>query len=169
MSAPHAEGWTRRRFLGGLPVAGAAGLLGLYPRPVAAEPPPETTTLRVDQWPAICFAPKYVAEALLRGEGFTDVHYVKTDTAVALEKALASGDTYFSLQPVGVVAPWLDTGAPIVMLAGLHTPGEDRVRLNAWKRPSRLPRQHAGLCWLGPSEGYPFGHAGAGRVHAAPG
>jgi NitT/TauT family transport system substrate-binding protein len=49
MRAQHADGWTRRRFLGGLTVAGAAGLLGLYPRPIAAEPPPETATLRLDQ------------------------------------------------------------------------------------------------------------------------
>ena len=43
MSALQAEGWTRRRFIGGLTLAGTAGLLGLYPRRVAAEPPPETT------------------------------------------------------------------------------------------------------------------------------
>jgi len=35
MSAPQAEGWTRRRFLGGLSLAGTAGLLSLHPRPVA--------------------------------------------------------------------------------------------------------------------------------------
>ena len=45
MRAPQADGWTRRRFLGGLTVAGTAGLLGLTPKPVAAEPPPETTRL----------------------------------------------------------------------------------------------------------------------------
>jgi len=36
MNAQHAEGWTRRRFPGGVTVAGAAGLLGLNARPVAA-------------------------------------------------------------------------------------------------------------------------------------
>jgi NitT/TauT family transport system substrate-binding protein len=65
MSAPQAEGWTRRRFLGGLTLAGTARLLGLHPRPVAAEPPPETRRIRLVQLPSICQAPQYVAEALL--------------------------------------------------------------------------------------------------------
>jgi NitT/TauT family transport system substrate-binding protein len=47
MHAQQAEGWTRRRFLGGLTVAGTAGLLGLLPQPIAAEPPPETTKIRL--------------------------------------------------------------------------------------------------------------------------
>src|SRR5262249_11669162 len=70
MRTPQAEGWTRRRFLGGLTVAGTAGLLGLPARPVAAEPPPETTRLRLVRGPGLCVAPEYVAEELLQGEGF---------------------------------------------------------------------------------------------------
>jgi hypothetical protein len=38
MKAPQAEGWTRRRVLGGLTLAGTAGFLGLRARPSAAEP-----------------------------------------------------------------------------------------------------------------------------------
>src|SRR5881397_2457028 len=41
------------------------GLLGLRPRPVAAEPPPETTTLRLVHNPGICTAPYFVAAELL--------------------------------------------------------------------------------------------------------
>jgi hypothetical protein len=55
--SPTGSSWTRRRFLGGVTLAGTAGLLGLDAGPVAAEPPPETTTLRLDQWPALCFPP----------------------------------------------------------------------------------------------------------------
>lgn len=51
MDRRHAEGWSRREFLGGLVLAGAAGLIGLKPEPFAAEPPPETTTLRLVQFP----------------------------------------------------------------------------------------------------------------------
>jgi NitT/TauT family transport system substrate-binding protein len=47
MSALQAEGWTRRRFLGGVTLAGTAGLLSLHAQPVAAEPPPETTSVRL--------------------------------------------------------------------------------------------------------------------------
>jgi NitT/TauT family transport system substrate-binding protein len=46
MRTQHARPFSRRQFLGGLTLAGTAGLLGLHPRPVAAEPPPETTRLR---------------------------------------------------------------------------------------------------------------------------
>ena len=74
-----ARPFSRRRFLGGLTLAGTAGLFGVYPRPVAAEPPPETTTLRLALSPAVCFAPQFVAKELLRSEGFTDVQYVRAE------------------------------------------------------------------------------------------
>jgi NitT/TauT family transport system substrate-binding protein len=77
MRVQQTEGWTRRRFLDGLTVTGTMGLLSLRPRPTAAEPPPETTTLRLlKETGRICWAPQYVAEDLLRAEGFTDVTYV---------------------------------------------------------------------------------------------
>jgi NitT/TauT family transport system substrate-binding protein len=80
MSLRRARPFSRRRFLGGLTLAGTAGLFGLRATPVNAEPPPETTRLRLHQFPAICYAPYYVAEELLRSEGFTEVHYVKLAT-----------------------------------------------------------------------------------------
>jgi NitT/TauT family transport system substrate-binding protein len=70
MRAQQAAGWTRRRFLGGLTLAGTAGLLGLHLRPAVAEPPPETTTLKLPKTPSICAAPLYVAEELFKTEGF---------------------------------------------------------------------------------------------------
>ena len=77
MSPQHARQVSRREFLGGLTLMGTAGLLGLHSRPSAAEPPPETTRIRLVQIPSICQAPQYVAEELLRAEGFTDVQYIK--------------------------------------------------------------------------------------------
>jgi NitT/TauT family transport system substrate-binding protein len=50
------------------------GLLGVPLRPVAAEPPPETTRLRVGWLPGICGAPLVMAEEFLPGEGFNEVH-----------------------------------------------------------------------------------------------
>jgi len=41
MGAQQAEGWSRREILAVLTLAGAAGVFGVYPEPVAAEPPPE--------------------------------------------------------------------------------------------------------------------------------
>jgi NitT/TauT family transport system substrate-binding protein len=120
MSAPQAEGWSRRQFLGGLTLAVPIGLRGLRPWLVSTEPAPETATLRLDQWPALCFAPHYMAAELLQAEGFTDVQYVKTETAVAQQHALASGAIHFSLYPAGLFASRWEAGDPLVLLAGLH-------------------------------------------------
>jgi NitT/TauT family transport system substrate-binding protein len=118
MCAQQATGWTRRRFLGGLTVAGTAGLLGLRARPVAAEPPPETTTLKLGRTAAICGAPAYVAEEFLRGEGFTEVHYVQTPGAFT--RAVAAGEIDFGLNFIGPTLTRLDAGDPLVLLLGAH-------------------------------------------------
>jgi NitT/TauT family transport system substrate-binding protein len=120
MSAQQAEGWTRRRFLGGLTLAGTAGLLGLHPSLLAAEPPPESTRIRLVRIPSICQAPSYVAEELLRNEGFTEVHYLKTDTVRDLEMALASGEANLNGHFAAPLLLRLEAGDPIVILTGLH-------------------------------------------------
>jgi NitT/TauT family transport system substrate-binding protein len=132
MKAQHTDGWTRRRFLGGLTLAGTAGFLGLSPRPVAAEPPPETTTLRILQGRSICTSPQYVAEALLRGEGFTEVHYVETGQGT-FAQALASGAAHLTFQEGANLIPVVDAGGPVVILSGVHAGcyelfATDRVR-----------------------------------------
>ena len=91
MSLPQAAGWTRRRFLGGLTLAGTAGLLGLPPRRVGAELPPETTRLRLARTSSICQAPQYIAEALFEAEGFTDVQFVG-DAGVDVDQGLIDAD-----------------------------------------------------------------------------
>lgn len=125
------ENWSRRSFLGGLTLAGAAGLLGLQTDPVAAEPPPETTTIRLVQSPVICFSPQFVAEALLKAEGFTDVQYVKQ--AGGPYKALATGKADINTGLGGRFIISVDAGDPIVILSGAHVGcfelfGTDRVR-----------------------------------------
>jgi NitT/TauT family transport system substrate-binding protein len=124
----------RRAFVSGLTAAGAAGLVGGRALPAAAEPPLETTRLRIVQIPGICVAPQYVAEELLRGEGFTDVQYVKRAIGpTAIYQDLASAEADMSM---AFVAPFIiqaDAGDPIVLLAGVHVGcyelfGGDRVR-----------------------------------------
>ncbi|PYN04980.1 MAG: ABC transporter substrate-binding protein, partial [Candidatus Rokuibacteriota bacterium] len=56
----------------------AAGVIGsgIGARPgFAAEPPPETTRIRLSRYPfdVACVAPMWVGEELLRAEGFTTV------------------------------------------------------------------------------------------------
>jgi NitT/TauT family transport system substrate-binding protein len=123
---------TRRQFVGGLSLTGAAGLLGITGRPAAAEPPPETTRLRLSQLPGICLAPQYIAEELLRTEGFTNVEYVKFSDTVPYP-AFASGALDVSMAFVAPFIRQVDEGAPIVLLGGVHVGcyevfGTDRVR-----------------------------------------
>jgi NitT/TauT family transport system substrate-binding protein len=84
------ERWSRRRFMGGLTVAGAAALSGVGARNAVAEPPPETTRIKLPKYESICVAPQYVAEELLKAEGFTEATYVSMRVADQMP-ALASG------------------------------------------------------------------------------
>src|SRR2546422_11566102 len=113
MRTQHARPFSRRRFLQGVALAGTAGLLGVPPRPSAAEPPPETTTIKLFKISGICIAPQYVAEEFLRGEGFTEVHYVEAGVGAGLAKALASGEAHLSLNFVAPVILRLDAGDQI--------------------------------------------------------
>jgi NitT/TauT family transport system substrate-binding protein len=107
--------WDRREFLGRMALGGAAALVGLRPGRADAEPPPETTKLRLLEIPASCVAPQYIAEELLKAEGFTDVQYLG-----GAEEAIASAkfDIVVPFLPTAIVL--IDTGAPVVFLAGEH-------------------------------------------------
>jgi NitT/TauT family transport system substrate-binding protein len=118
MSPQHARPCSRRKFLGGLTLVGTAGLLGVHPRPVAAESPPETTTLRLARTSSICQAPQYVVEALFAAEGFTDVQFV--GEAAAVDRTLGSGDAQMGMLFVGPFLLRLDEDAPLVILSGGH-------------------------------------------------
>ena len=133
MRIQQARRFSRRQFLGGLTLAGTAGLLGVHPRPVAAEPPPETTRIRLVRVPSICLAPQFVAEELLRAEGFTEVHYVKKQGGKGIESALASGEADINMHFGAAGLIRVDAGDPLVILAGGHIGcfelvGTDQVR-----------------------------------------
>jgi NitT/TauT family transport system substrate-binding protein len=118
MDSQRMTGLHRREFLQVLTLAGTAGLLGLRPRAVAAEPPPETTKIRLAQVSGICIAPQYVAEEILRSEGFTDVQYVKSITNPY--KAFAAGEIDITMAFIAPFIVQVDTGLPIVLLGGVH-------------------------------------------------
>ena len=71
--------------------AACALLASAWPIAGAAEPPPETTRIRIQDAPIACFAPLYLAEALLKSEGFSEVDYVKVPLAEGPNEALAAG------------------------------------------------------------------------------
>src|SRR5207245_2690859 len=100
MGNQRTTGLTRRAFLNGLTCVGTTGLLGLSPGLAAAEPPPETTKLRLVQSPAICISPLYVAEDLLQSEGFSDVQYVRM-AGNLFTQILAAGEVDMVLNFVG--------------------------------------------------------------------
>jgi NitT/TauT family transport system substrate-binding protein len=133
MSGQRSQGWNRRAFLKGATLAGTAALFGLHRDSLAAEPPPETTRVRLYQKPSICSAPQYLAEEILRAEGFTDVQYPKILGTRDIETALAAGeiDIGFHFAAPNIIR--IEAGDPIVMLAGAHVGcfelfGTDRVR-----------------------------------------
>jgi len=98
---------------------GAVGLLSGRAAPAAE--PPETSTIRLAKVPTICIAPQYVAEELLRLEGFRDVQYVRKETGAEAYRALAAGEIHFLTQAVGAtVLLQLDAGDPVVVVAGIH-------------------------------------------------
>ncbi|MFZ2653154.1 MAG: ABC transporter substrate-binding protein [Burkholderiaceae bacterium] len=111
--------WTRRRFIR---ATGAAGLAATMPAHAAAEPPLETTRIRIEDRPIACLAPLHVAEPLLRAEGFTEIEYVKVvPLAEGPVKACAAGQIdLIQTDPVDYMQG-LDRGAPIVVLGGMHT------------------------------------------------
>jgi NitT/TauT family transport system substrate-binding protein len=109
---------TRRRFLTTLSAAGAAGLVRA-PQSRAAEGAIETTTVLIGKTAAICLAPLYVSEELLRAEGFTDIRFVDAE-APTIGQTIGRGDVHFSAGFVGNFIEAVDAGAPIVMVAGLH-------------------------------------------------
>ncbi|PYN97079.1 MAG: ABC transporter substrate-binding protein [Candidatus Rokuibacteriota bacterium] len=112
----------RRDMLRSLTLATTAGVLGIRPTPAAtAEPPPETTALRLGQFAGgVCIAPQYIAEEFLQGEGFTQVQYVKQAGRVATNKALASGDISITAASLGPLLVQIDTGDPITIVSGVH-------------------------------------------------
>ena len=121
----------RRRFLTTLSSAGAAGLVGT-PTSFAQEAPPETTTIRLTNIPGICIAPQYVAEELLKSEGFTDVQYVDV-VNTDIYPAFASSTVDISMAFVAPFIVQIDRKVPIVLLGGIHVGcfelfGQERVR-----------------------------------------
>src|SRR5438128_9969479 len=105
---------TRRRFLTTLSLAGAAGLV----RPLlasAAEGVLETTMVRIAKIGAVCLAPQYVAEELLRAEGLTDVRYVDTPPP-PIAPTIGRGEVDFSACLAIVSIQTLDGSAAVVVV-----------------------------------------------------
>jgi NitT/TauT family transport system substrate-binding protein len=129
MRTPEHHELTRRDFIAGASALSAASVLGIS-SPAAADPPPETRKLRLYRYPAVCIAPQYIAEVLLRAEGFHELEYVdgpENDPGpfVGPGKADLDADT------VAGILTYLNAGAPVITLTGMTCVQTDR-------HPSRL-------------------------------
>ena len=111
--------WSRRRFVKDMVAAVAAGF-GATGSSLAADPKPETTRIRLVQTPGMCQAPQYVAEELLRGEGFTEVQYLKRTGPHAIADALSRGEADINMHFAGPLLLRIDRGEPITILGGVH-------------------------------------------------
>jgi NitT/TauT family transport system substrate-binding protein len=123
---------SRRRLLTNLALAGAAGLggvgaagLGRGRASLAAEPAPEITTIRIEKDPDTCGAPTYVADDLLRAEGFQDIRFVEESPTDILKGdvsyMLADGKVDIGMDFPPYLIRQLDVGKPATALAGIHS------------------------------------------------
>ena len=122
---------SRRDFLAGLSAASVAGAFGAR-KALADEGPPETTTIRIrveDAPPlivggvaenALCNAPLYITEDLLRAEGFTDIRYILVKAGLAYTQAFERREIDFGIRFAPGAVRSLDAGVPITVLAGVH-------------------------------------------------
>jgi NitT/TauT family transport system substrate-binding protein len=107
---------SRRDFLASASLAAAASVLEV--RGVRAEePPPEVTTLRLSTYPNICLAPGFIADELLRAEGFTDIRRTPNTPL----DAVARGEVDFEFDTAAWVVAHLDAGEPLTALTGVHS------------------------------------------------
>src|SRR5262245_58872007 len=125
---------SRRNFLASASLAAAAGVLGARAS-LADEGPPETTAIRLALTRAICLAPVYIAQDLLRAEGITDVRYVPSPLAT-----VGRGEIDFDFQYGAWIASHLDAGEPLTALGGrafrVSRGVRPRAHPNHW-RPER--------------------------------
>ena len=178
--------WSRREFLSTAALAGTGALLGLrseFARRRAAAGDDED---QAGSDARHLYRAQYVAEELLRGEGFTDVQYVRgPEVDLRLQSAWrpVRPTSAWHLSPPYIIQ--LDAGDPIVILAGVHVGcfelfGTDRVRairdlkgktvaVPALGAPHAcFPRQHGSVRGPGSAQGHQLGDTSAGRSDAAP-
>src|ERR1700754_1829001 len=108
---------SRRHFLANAVAAGAAGLLGTTAR-AQAEPPPETTTIRIALPGAACNGPLAMVEELLREEGFTDVE--RKPSTTTSWNMLPDGEVDIDMMSWSDFLPLVDSEGPVTVLSGIH-------------------------------------------------
>jgi NitT/TauT family transport system substrate-binding protein len=142
---------TRRRFVAGLSLAGAGVVY--VPKLLAGEDRPETTAVRLaKKIPVLCNAPQYIADELLRAEGFSDIQYVVSGPGAALTRKIADGAIDFSMGYAGPNIIAVDAGEAIVNLAGVHVGCFELLGREGIRSIADLKGKSIGITALGSSE-----------------
>jgi NitT/TauT family transport system substrate-binding protein len=143
---------SRRDFLTSVSAAGAAGLVGLR-RPLADEGPLETTAVRLVRTSGICVAPIYIAEELLRAEGFAEISYVAAPAGgVASAEMTTQGEADFLLTFAAPLLIPMDAGEPLTVLAGAHVGCFELFANNTVHRIADLKGKSVGVQAIGSSQ-----------------
>lgn len=120
MKASRVSELRRREFLARTAALGATGLLGMARQALAADPPPETTRVRLVHTPFICLAPQYLAAEFFPMEGISDSEYLQFGSRSGGIDAIVEGRADITMWDVHSPIPMIDAGKPIVVLAGVH-------------------------------------------------
>jgi hypothetical protein len=91
-------------------------ILPVYVSLTSGEPPPETKKIRILHSPGICLIPEYLAEELLRLEGFSEVEYVGDPKANGFED-LAADKADVTISDAPGALPVLDAMVPALSIA----------------------------------------------------
>jgi NitT/TauT family transport system substrate-binding protein len=108
---------SRRDFLATVSAIGAATIADTRCA-LADEPPLETTTVRLLKESGVCDAPLYVAEELLRAEGFMAVRYVHIEAGNTDAGMVADGKLDFSQSYAPEALRQIDSGKPVTVTGG---------------------------------------------------
>jgi NitT/TauT family transport system substrate-binding protein len=130
--------------MAGAGIAGAAGLAVAH-RTQAEEAPPETTSLRLGQYPVSCLAPLYIVDDLLREEGFADIRYVPLRES--LSASIARGEVDCGQDFSAPIIAEIDVGKPMVVLAGVHLGCMEVVARESIHSFVDLRGKNVGLNW----------------------
>jgi NitT/TauT family transport system substrate-binding protein len=140
----------RREFLTTLCAAGAAGVLGGR-NVLAGEGSLETTAIRLVRTAGICVAPIYVAEDLLRAEGFADIRYVSAPGGVASAQVTTRGEADFLLTFAAPLLIPMDAGEPLTVIAGAHVGCFELFANDTVQRIADLKGKRVGVLAIGGS------------------
>ena len=142
---------SRRHFLASASLAAAAGVLGTG-RSFADEAALETTTVRLVRTSGICVAPIYIAEELLRAEGFADIRYVSAPGGVASAQMAGRGEADFLLTFAAPLLIPMDGGEPLTVIAGAHVGCFELFANDSVHRIADLKGRSVGVQAIGSSQ-----------------